>query len=106
MGQPTGDPDNLDPLSYLRNRGLFWQDNTMRLGAFDLIDPLPELKDPHVIALLRPWIDVGSVGTIALTKLERYFGAKELGRLTRPGNFYDFTRLPPYYAYRQGQKGP
>ena len=104
MGQPTGGSDHLDALSYLRNRGLFWQDNTMKLGAFDLIDPLPELKDPHVIALLRPWIDVGSVGTIALTKLERYFGAKELGRLTRPGNFYDFTRYRPIMRTVKGKR--
>ena len=76
----------------------------MKLGAFDLIDPLPELKDPHVIALLRPWIDVGSVGTIALTKLERYFGAKELGRLTRPGNFYDFTRYRPIMRTVKGKR--
>ena len=76
----------------------------MRVGVFDLVDPLPELKDPHVIALLRPWIDVGSVGTIALTKLERYFGAKELGRIARPGNFYDFTRYRPIMRTDKGKR--
>ena len=76
----------------------------MQEGAFTLVEPLPELKDPHVIAMLRPWIDVGSVGTIALRKLERYFGAKELGRLSRPGNFYDFTRYRPIMRNVEGNR--
>ena len=76
----------------------------MKEGAFTLVEPLPELKDPHVIAMLRPWIDVGSVGTIALRKLERYFGAKELGRLSRPGNFYDFTRYRPIMRTVEGNR--
>lgn len=76
----------------------------MKVGGFDLTDPLPELKEPHVIAMLRPWIDVGSVGTIALTKLERYFGAKELGRIARPGNFYDFTRYRPVMRTIEGNR--
>jgi hypothetical protein len=54
--------------------------------------------------MLRPWIDVGSVGTIALRKLERYFGAKELGRLSRPGNFYDFTRYRPIMRTVEGNR--
>ena len=76
----------------------------MRVGGFELTEPLPELKEPHVIAMLRPWIDVGSVGTIALTKLERYFGAKELGRLSRPGNFFDFTRYRPIIRNSEGNR--
>ena len=76
----------------------------MRVGSFELQEPLPDLKDPHVIALLRPWVDVGSVGTIALKKLERHLGAKELGRLYRPGNFYDFTRYRPVMNVVEGQR--
>ena len=76
----------------------------MRVGAFELTEPLPELKEPHVIAMLRPWIDVGSVGTITLTKLERHFGAKELGRLARPGNFFDFTRYRPVTRNIEGHR--
>ena len=45
--------------------------------------------------MLRPWVDVGNVSSLALTKLERHLGAKELGRLTRPGRFFDFTRYRP-----------
>ena len=67
----------------------------MRVGAFELQEPLPELRDPHVFAMIRPWVDVGSVGTLTLNRLERYLGSKELGRLQRPGEFFDFTRYRP-----------
>ena len=67
----------------------------MRVGEFELIEPVPELRNPCAIVMLRPWVDVGRVGTIVLTKLERYLGAKELGRLARPGTYFDFTRYRP-----------
>ena len=67
----------------------------MKVGAFELQEPLPELRDPHVFAMIRPWVDVGSVGTLTLNRLERYLGSKELGRLHRPGEFFDFTRYRP-----------
>ena len=67
----------------------------MKVGAFELQEPLPELRDPHVFAMIRPWVDVGSVGTLTLNRLERYLGSKELGRLQRPGEFFDFTRYRP-----------
>lgn len=67
----------------------------MKVGAFELQEPLPELCDPHVFAMIRPWVDVGSVGTLTLNRLERYLGSKELGRLHRPGEFFDFTRYRP-----------
>jgi len=57
----------------------------MRIGAFELSEPLPELRQPHALAMLRPWIDVGSVGALTILALESYFGAKELGKLARPG---------------------
>ena len=41
----------------------------MRIGEFEIDEPIPDLKDPHAIAVLRPWIDVGSVGTLALSRL-------------------------------------
>jgi len=64
--------------------------------------PLPELKAPHVIAMLRPWLDAGSVGTMILQRLETRLGARELARLARPGKFYDFTRYRPI-TYNQGK---
>ena len=67
----------------------------MRIGAFELQEPLPELREPHVFAMIRPWVDVGSVGTLTLTRLERFLGSQELGRLQRPGEYFDFTRYRP-----------
>ena len=67
----------------------------MKIGAFEIHEPVPELRDPHVFAMVRPWVDVGSVGTLTLNRLERYLGSKELGKLERPGNFFDFTRYRP-----------
>ena len=74
----------------------------MRIGNFEFQEPLPKLKDPHVLAVLRPWIDVGNVGTLALRRLERHLESKEIGRLVRPGRFYDFTRYRPKSVLRQG----
>ena len=76
----------------------------MRLGEFDLNEPLPELKDPHLLAVLRPWIDVGRVGSMSLNRLERHLRAKELGRLYRPGLFYDFTRYRPRSYFNRGKR--
>ncbi len=76
----------------------------MRLGEFEIPEPVPELKDPHVLAVLRPWIDVGNVGTLSLNRLERHLHAKEIGRLTRPGQFYDFTRYRPRSYLNHGQR--
>jgi predicted ATP-grasp superfamily ATP-dependent carboligase len=67
----------------------------MRIGAFRLSEPIPELKEPHVLAVLRPWIDVNNVGSLTLDGLEAQFGARELASLAKPGNFFDFTRYRP-----------
>ena len=72
----------------------------MRIGNFEVNLPLPELKAPHVIAVLRPWVDAGSVCTLVLQRLETRFGARELARLSRPGSFYDFTRYRPITHYK------
>ena len=76
----------------------------MRVDAFDLPEPVPELKNTRVIAMLRPWIDVGRVGTLVLNRLEQHLGAKELGRLARPGNFFDFTRYRPRTRIVEGRR--
>ena len=57
----------------------------MRVGAFEVLDDGPELKNTIAIANLRPWVDVGRVGTLVLNKLERHMNAVELGRLAKPG---------------------
>lgn len=76
----------------------------MRIGDFEFNEPLPELKDPHVLAVLRPWIDVGRVGTISLRRIERHLEAREVGRLARPGRYYDFTRYRPRSRLRRGKR--
>ena len=67
----------------------------MRLRAFELNEPVPELNEPHALAIIRPWTDVSSVGSLILSCLETYLGPKELGKLARPGDFFDFTRYRP-----------
>ena len=77
----------------------------MRISDFEILGDVPEFKDPHVLAVLRPWIDVGNVGTLSLERLERHLQAKELGRLARPGRFYDFTRYRPRSYIEHGKRG-
>ena len=76
----------------------------MRIGEFELQEPLPELRDPHAIAILRPWIDAGNVGTLTLFRLEKALAAKEIGRLATPGDFYDFTRYRPMTHTVEGRR--
>ena len=88
----------------LERWGQFWQDSRMRIGAFEIDEPIPDLKNPHVFAMVRPWVDVGSVGTLTLTRLEHFLGSKELGRLVQPGKYFDFTRYRPTMRLVQGQR--
>lgn len=76
----------------------------MKVGAFEIQEPLPEFREPHVISMLRPWIDAGNVGTLVLTQLEHHFGAQEIGRLRKPGAFFDFTRYRPTTHMVKGQR--
>ena len=76
----------------------------MRIGDFELNEPVPDLQAPHVFAMIRPWVDVGSVGTLTLNRLERYLGSTELGKLARPGNFFDFTRYRPTMKNVDGRR--
>ncbi len=73
----------------------------MRIGAFELNEPIPELNEPYVFTILRPWIDVNHVGSLILNGLETQFEAKELARLAKPGNFFDFTRYRPNLYYEE-----
>ena len=81
-----------------------WHDRYMKIGEFELADPLPELNRPIAIAMLRPWIDVGRVGTLSLNILQRHLGAQELGRLAEPGKFFDFTRYRPRMRTVNGER--
>jgi hypothetical protein len=76
----------------------------MRLGGFELDELVPDLEAPHALAILHPWVDVGSVGTLTLSWLEAYLKAEELGRLARPGHFFDFTRYRPNIYFSEGMR--
>jgi hypothetical protein len=74
----------------------------MKIGAFEIDGPLPELADTQAIAILRPWIDAGNVGSLLLAWLEERTAARALAALARPGRFFDFTRYRPM-LYRAGE---
>jgi predicted ATP-grasp superfamily ATP-dependent carboligase len=76
----------------------------MKLGIFDVIDPLPILKNPHAIAVLRPWTDAGNSVTLAVSWLESHLSAEQLGKISRPGNFFDFTKYRPVTRYNNGNR--
>lgn len=57
----------------------------MTIGAFEVKEPLPDLREPHALTMLRPWVDVGTVGSLTLRRLERHVQARELAELARPG---------------------
>ncbi len=76
----------------------------MRVGAFELHEPVPELKRAQALVMLSPWIDVGEIGSASLQVLEEHHQARELGKLTRPGMFYDFTRYRPVISLVEGQR--
>lgn len=76
----------------------------MRLGAFELYEPVPRLNEPHALAVLKPWIDVSNVGTMTLSRLESYLKGAELGKIARPGNFFDFTRYRPNLELKEGRR--
>lgn len=77
---------------------------TVQVGAFELREPVPSLRQPRLVSALRPWIDVGSVGTMALTFLQETWRAQPLGQLSRPGTFYDFTRYRPTTSLVEGRR--
>src|SRR5512136_644747 len=76
----------------------------MRIGAFEISEPVPETRDTNALAILQPWIDVGNVGTLVLSRLGSQLHATELGRLSRPGTFYDFTRYRPVIYLKEGRR--
>lgn len=77
---------------------------TRQIGAFELQDPLPVLRRPRLLMALSPWIDVGAVASGTLTFLGQAWDAEPLGQLSRPGDFYDFTRYRPNLVRSGGQR--
>lgn len=76
----------------------------MKIGAFDVMEPLPEPRESHAISILHPWIDAGNVGTLSLVRLEQHFGAQQIAHLTTPGVFFDFTRYRPVTKMVDGKR--
>jgi hypothetical protein len=74
----------------------------VRVAAFEVAGPMPELNEPYAFVILRPWIDVNHVGSLVLSELEAQFDAKELARLAQPGRFFDFTRYRPTLYLEEG----
>ena len=93
----------IEPL-ILEKRGVFCHDMYMKIEEFELQEPLPTLNAPHAITILRPWVDAGNVGTLALARLEQAMGAQEVGKLARPGDFFDFTRYRPTNQQVEGRR--
>ena len=76
----------------------------MKVAAFELNEPVPELHEPHAFAVLRPWINVGSAGSLAIEAIEAKVEARPLGDLAKPGMFYDFTRYRPHTYIVEGRR--
>jgi predicted ATP-grasp superfamily ATP-dependent carboligase len=77
---------------------------TTQIGPFELVDPIPALREPRMLVALQPWIDVGTVGTMALAYIGEALAAQPLGQLTRPGRFFDFTRYRPMISREGGER--
>lgn len=74
-----------------------------RIGEIELeVEELPALEEPHALAIIKPWIDVNNAGSLALSHLEARLGAQELGRLAKPGEFFDYTRYRPVIHLEEG----
>ncbi|XUW99590.1 MAG: PAC2 family protein [Dehalogenimonas sp.] len=75
----------------------------MKIGLFDTIDPVPELKDPHVIVTIPPWLNAGESARLAVEYLEKLADAQPLAKLSSPGEFFDFTRYRPTVSLVDGE---
>jgi proteasome assembly chaperone (PAC2) family protein len=76
----------------------------MRLGAFEVTEPVPELNEPHAIAVI-PWINAGKAASLVLSSFEKHSGGHKLARLFRPGEFFDFTRYRPSISRKEKSAG-
>ena len=60
----------------------------MRIGSFELLEPLPQLRRTHAIVTLKPWVDVGGSASLALESLEMHLQAQDMGSLASPGAYF------------------
>jgi predicted ATP-grasp superfamily ATP-dependent carboligase len=75
----------------------------VKLGAFDIVEPIPQLNTPHALAVITNWLDAGHAASLVLTRLEACYGKEKLAALTRPGDYLDFTRYRPTITRKDGK---
>ncbi|MFL2644200.1 MAG: PAC2 family protein [Dehalococcoidia bacterium] len=63
-----------------------------------------ELRSPKVVMVLKPWIDVGRVGTKVIRFLRDALGAEILGTMINPSAFYDYTIYRPRTYFLDGKR--
>ncbi len=74
----------------------------MKLGWFETVDPVPELRNVHVFTIVPPWLNAGESARLAVEYLQENTGAQHLAQLTAPGEFFDFTRYRPNVSIVEG----
>ncbi len=67
----------------------------MRIGALEITEPVPDLFEPHALAIIPAWMDAGLSASMTMSLLDQTFKTQDLARLSRPGEFFDFTRFRP-----------
>jgi len=73
----------------------------VRIGAFEITEPVPELNEPNALVIIPSWTDAGASASLTLAFLEQTFEAQDLARLARPGEFFDFTRYRPTISRKE-----
>jgi len=73
----------------------------MKLGWFETIELIPDLKNVHAFAIIPDWLNYGGSAGLALKALEKQVDAELLARLPKPGEFFDFTRYRPQISIRE-----
>lgn len=63
-----------------------------------------KLRSPRVIMVLKPWIDVGRVGTRVIRFLKDALGAEDLATMINPSKFYDYTIYRPRTYFSDGKR--
>ena len=76
----------------------------MRVSDFEIKNLKNPLRNPHCIATLAPWINVGNVGKNVVRRLSEMYSIDRIGDLLNPSNFYDFTRYRPEIFVKAGLK--
>ncbi|HCG90770.1 MAG TPA: hypothetical protein DEZ08_02885 [Dehalococcoidia bacterium] len=62
------------------------------------------LNKPDVLMVLKPWIDVGRVGTRVLRHLKKELEANNLTSMNNPGVFYDYTIYRPRTYFENSKR--